>query len=282
MKISGVVIWYNPDLKCVDNIKTYIQCLDKLYIIDNSENNNEKLLEKSCSEKIEYIPNYFNYGIAKALNIGCKLALSENFTWILTMDQDSIFPTGELEKMISLVKKNIDKKIAIFSPVHKIIQPKGDKIVYYEKNRVMTSGNLLNLNIYCKIGGFLDELFIDEVDHEMCYKILKHNFKIKQFEDIKLIHFIGNTEVKYIFDKEICVYNHKPIRKYYIIRNKLYIKRLYPEYTKDYLNQIVKEFLKVILFEKEKYKKFKYMIKGIKDNRKVKEIWYDISMHGHL
>ena len=35
----------------------------------------------------------------------------------------------------------------------------------------MTSGNLLNLKIAEKIGDFEEKLFIDEVDHDYCYRI---------------------------------------------------------------------------------------------------------------
>ena len=46
--------------------------------------------------------------------------------------------------------------------------------------------------------------------------------------------------------------------------------------------QIINEFIKVILFEKAKIKKLKYMFRGIRDNKRVKEIWNDICMYGDL
>ena len=36
MKLAGVVVLYNPDQKVLDNISSYIDELDVLYLVDNS------------------------------------------------------------------------------------------------------------------------------------------------------------------------------------------------------------------------------------------------------
>ncbi len=43
IKIAPVVVWYNPDNSCVNNILTYSNLFEKIFIIDNSKNNNEHL-----------------------------------------------------------------------------------------------------------------------------------------------------------------------------------------------------------------------------------------------
>ena len=43
MKIPAIVIWYNPDNENIKNIRTYIDYVEKLYIIDNSKENNKDL-----------------------------------------------------------------------------------------------------------------------------------------------------------------------------------------------------------------------------------------------
>ena len=54
MKFAGVVVAFNPSDIVVDNIKTYINNIDKLYVVDNSENtDNSKMF--SFNKKIEYI-----------------------------------------------------------------------------------------------------------------------------------------------------------------------------------------------------------------------------------
>ena len=36
-KTAAAVILFNPDLNVIDNLKTYINQVEKLYVIDNSE-----------------------------------------------------------------------------------------------------------------------------------------------------------------------------------------------------------------------------------------------------
>ena len=78
MKLAGVVVWYNPSKKDIKNIDSYIKAIDKLYIVDNSENgSNESKIPNS--KKVEYIYQNENLGIAKALNIACYKAIKEKY-----------------------------------------------------------------------------------------------------------------------------------------------------------------------------------------------------------
>lgn len=69
MKLAGVVVLYNPDQKVLDNISSYIDELDVLYLVDNSNADNSKFF---LNDKFEYIPLLKNTGIAHALNVGAK------------------------------------------------------------------------------------------------------------------------------------------------------------------------------------------------------------------
>lgn len=45
-KIVAVVVWYNPQKNFVDNILSYSKYVSRVYIIDNSKNDNTVLAEK--------------------------------------------------------------------------------------------------------------------------------------------------------------------------------------------------------------------------------------------
>lgn len=269
MRLCGVVVWYNPGIQEINNIKSYLHKLDKLFVVDNSIENNEQLLsnlENSCT--IEYISNGDNLGIAKALNIGCKNAIKQGYDWILTMDQDSEFEGMMIEKYINNVEDMIEKdnSIAIFAPI--CCEIKDQKSGYL--NRVITSGNILNLSVYKNVNGFDDDLFIDEVDHDLCFKLIKKGYRIYQFVDIKLKHKLGDPKKIKILNKSFTVMNHNYIRKYYIVRNKCMIRKRYPEYTQHYTKYNIKDFIGVILGEEDKLRKIRYMLKGYIDYKKNK------------
>src|SRR5574344_1487500 len=269
MKIAGVVVFYNPDNNIMDNINTYLPKLDKLYVVDNSiHKDNSKLL--SNSKKIIYINNQDNLGIAKALNIGCERAIKDKYSWILTMDQDSKFTGDNLNKLIDYVLNNDCQNIGIVTPYHlietNIPRPK-EKIDH--PIEVMTSGNLLNLNIYQKVGGFKDWLFIDDVDIEYCMNIKSKGYDIVRLDDVELQHHLGNYKEYHILGHRVLTSNHNYIRRYYMTRNSYYIYDMYHKYFPehcDYIRGGIKFQARNILFlEKDKYRKLRNMLRGKRD-----------------
>lgn len=289
LKFAGVVVLYNPTNEINNNIKTYINSLEKLYVIDNSSINNESLLKKN--KKIVYIPNYDNLGIATALNIGAKKAIEDGFDYLLTMDQDSHFEKNNVSKMINMIKNypeddEIEKmfgndlsKIGLFSPLHVI---NNDPSIMGKPNsnydsplNVMTSGNFINLKAYQEINGFNDDFFIDCVDFEYCMHLRKKGYNIIRNNSAILNHELGNYVTKKIFGKTYSTFEHNHIRRYYIIRNRYYLCDMYwndfNEYCKLEKKCTWKEIKLVWLCEKHKIKKTYYMIKGFIDFKKGKK-----------
>lgn len=274
MSIQGVIVLYNPDNEVLNNIKSYVNNIEKLYIVDNSEKKNSKLINaiQSLSSKCIYIDNNGNQGIAKALNVGAKLALEDGASWLLTMDQDSSFEENSLTILIDWILNNDTSKVGILSPYHLT----RDKVTTYtkentviDKQTVMTSGNLLNLDAYKKIGKFEEKYFIDYVDHEYCLKLQANNYKIKVHKNSILIHALGDILSKSIFGKNIVYTNHNYVRRYYITRNRLDVIRKYFFkyfiFSLKEMKAIFFEWIKIILFEKNKLKKQKSILLGIFD-----------------
>lgn len=257
MKICSVTVWYNPDDDCVKNILSYNSSVEKCYIVDNSESDNSSKAKKICNAV--YIPFFNNLGIAKALNVGCEFAISDGFEWCMTMDQDSYFDNFSVSQYIGQVSEVSNKNLASFSP---IITPKinttsflGDirRFFYPLKNSVLTSneslercitsGNIINLKIWDEIGKFNEDLFIDEVDHEFCYRLKEHNYEIIKINTITMYHQLGNARRTVLPQR--CP--HSGIRLYYIFRNILYVKRWHPNFSKYYTGLMSKYILENIL-----------------------------------
>ena len=170
----------------------------------------------------------------------------------------------------------------IISPYHLT----DDKIGIYKKidtvvntSTVMTSGNLLNLKAYKKVGKFEEKYFINYVDHEYCLRLKKNGFKIKVHKNSILIHKLGNMASKNFFGKKITYTNHNYIRRYYITRNRLNTisKYFFTDFVFSLkeLKAIIFEWIKILLFEKDKIKKQKSIIKGIFDFIRNKYGKYD-------
>lgn len=283
MKVAGVVVLYNPDEKVMDNIKSYINDLDKLYVVDNSDKKNLSL--NFDDKKIEYISNGGNKGIAYALNVGAMRAYSEKFDWLLTMDQDSKFVDGHFKKMISYVKEyksnnliseslNFEfDKVGVISALQRTKVNEADELQGLNFPLVvMTSGNLINLNIYNEIGGFNEDYFIDCVDFDYCLKVKKNFYEVIQLYSVELEHNLGDIKEINFFGKHLHVTNHNYIRRYYISRNRHYLydeyKDIFKEYCDAELGLNKREMVKIILFEKNKLRKIRSIYRGYRDYKK--------------
>jgi rhamnosyltransferase len=271
-ELYGVVVWYNPTQSELNNLASYIHELKKLFVVDNSTKNNAAMLDGCSYTNVQYIPLRQNMGIATALNIACELALKENAKWMLTMDQDSTFEKGGLGRLISEANTFEHRdQVGIFAPRYSVVGAlhKPNRAVAQfkeEKEMVMMSGNLLNLSAYVKVGAFRDDFFIDIVDIEFCWRLLRQKYKIITVCNAILRHRLGDGimvtrffGVKKFFD------DHAPLRKYYLARNLLYMGRLHPQCKKYVRIKLLKQIKKVVLYDyHQKWTKLWYMLKGIR------------------
>ena len=266
-KIAGVVVWYNPTKKEVKNIETYLNQLEVLYVIDNSDHNNEKLLSKN--DKIKYLPNYSNLGISYALNKAAKMAIDEKYEFLLTMDQDSAFTDNNLTELIKYAVKSDLEKVAIISPKH-LINVKEEKSSEKIDNplEVMTSGNLLNLNLYQKIGEFKEEYFIDDVDIEYGLRLNKMGYRIDRLNEVTLKHHLGNIKNVNVLNHNFVCSNHSATRRYYMARNTMYLcdeyAEIYPDYCDFMKRGLLGQIQNIILFEPDKINKLSAIKEGFK------------------
>lgn len=276
-KIAAVVVLYNADNNVLSNISSYIKQVVKIFVVDNSDKIRPDFEEKLRSNNnIEYISNNGNVGIAGALNIGVKKAIEEGFEYLLTMDQDSEAPLSMVSELLSCFSE--DSKTAIVAPAlqhsngrHFISKSeKPCKQVY----TVWTSGSLIDLRIFKLTNGFLENFFIDYVDHEYCLRLNKMGYKIYICNKTYLIHNLGKTEEVNLIFRKVYPTNHSPLRIYYRTRNRFYVKQLYkdqfPEFFKQDNKDFWRSFIKIILFEKDKMKKIKYFTLGYRDYKRSK------------
>ena len=273
-RTAATVILYQPSNSILENISSYVNAVEKLYVIDNSIKVNENLITqiKSLDSKIIYISNNGNHGIGHALNRGAKKAIEENYQWLLTMDQDSRFE--DIDSFFSCCK-TYDKhtEVAIFAPSTDI-RSNNEDCRHKLPKVVITSGNLVSLKHYQCVGGFESKLFIDEIDHDFCLKLIEHHLAIVQFLHIGLHHAIGDETqlTSLILRRRKFRYIHTYQRIYYQTRNRLYMvnrhRKNYPEafnLAAVLYKVIYKKGFRIIQWEPDKLRKLKAIYNGVYD-----------------
>lgn len=271
LKVAGIVTLYNPTNEDIKNIDTYISDINVLYVIDNTEGkDNKKRMPKN--RKIKYFFANENVGVARALNIGAEKAIEEGYKWLLTMDQDTTFKKGVIDQMKDDILTKDMSKVGIVTPWHHTkLKDKKPTTDFDNPGDVMTSGNLVNLDVYKKVGGFKDWMFIDGIDLEYCLNLRKHGYKILRDDRIEIDHNLGDLFYRTVRGRLFLCMNHNYIRRYYIMRNYHYIKDMYVDFDPNYCYSLISQrhnMIGVLLFEKDKYKKIRNYLRGYNDYKK--------------
>ena len=138
---------------------------------------------------------------------------------------------------------------------------------YAERETVITSGSLLALAVFRRVGRMREDFFIDAVDFEYCLRLRRYGYKVIETLLPTLIHPIGVPTVQRVFGRLIVTTNHSPLRRYYIVRNRLLLARAYFfsefSWVMNSLWALVKETAIVLLAEKERGRKMAATLRGL-------------------
>lgn len=271
-RIAGCVILYFPDEEVIDNIESYINKVDRLYVVDNGGGEFVFQSLKNQHDNVTLVNYVENEGIAKPLNDVLHLAHGK-YDFLLTMDQDSKF-SNTVDAYFESLNHFEWKNTLGIGPYLRLKNVSKEETKQKQKWKkvysVITSGNIINVKNAVFIGGFLEKLFIDEVDNEFCFRGYRKGYYTYQSTgEIYLDHNLGNQK-KVRFIREFHPTMHNYIRTYYIFRNKTYVIKKYHNLNfrlmwTEYYWRMFKLTISKAFFESDKKRKLKSVFCGIYD-----------------
>lgn len=273
MILAGITLFY-PDMTVLKkNIGAVISQVDKLICVDNGSKDIETIEAEVLAlfPGVEFIKNGRNAGIAAALNQMFTYAKEHNMEWVLTLDQDSVCPPN----MISEYKKYLDfEDLGSLCPVicdrhYENTENISDTYTFMDK--CITSASMTSVKVWEDVGGFVEELFIDFVDHDFSAKLIEKKYGIVRVNSVMLEHEIGKGKTVSFLGKRITVLNHPPFRKYYMVRNWIYYIKQHSAVIcvpKEWIKFFFL-FLKTAIYEDEKKAKLQAMFRGLRDAKKL-------------
>lgn len=265
MNIITLIVLFNPKEEFFKNYEGYSSFSSHVLFIDNSTSG------KDYSPLIKAIPHslYFsmggNKGIAAALKRGMEIAISLEADYVLTMDQDSVFPFASFPVLEPILKTNKDYGIIGLN-----FNSQETSLKIRDVSWWLTSGNFIDGKKYAQLKqGFNADLFIDAVDADICHSFWKAGYKVGYIPGLSLLHEMGTPKKKRFGFLHFTTLNYKPIRYYYIFRNNTYLYHKDPKFfRKNFFNVRFKMKIKVKLFEKG-WKKNRQAIRlGVQDAKK--------------
>ena len=284
VKICGGIVLFNPDVDRLEkNIKSVRSQVQELILIDNGSKNIEEFSFLINKYNCKIIYNYENKGIAYALNQLLTISNSNNYEWILTLDQDSIVSSS----IISHFVENIQENIAIICPKisSSVSKEETNNLSNELIDKCITSGSFTNIKKAILVGGFDEKMFIDLVDFEFCFRIKQFEYEILRDNREILNHQYGNEEkieILYYLGEKIksdkikqfaIKKNYNEIRNYYYLRNSLYFIKKHKKNINNlvYLKKLLNFIIHMFLIEDNKFKNLITLYRAIKDYKAMKD-----------
>jgi rhamnosyltransferase len=292
LRVAAVIVLYEPDESLAENIDACRAEVDLVLAVDNTPRPHEGLAELLAARGVQYMPLGENRGVAAALNLGCQRARELGFEWALTLDQDStVTPamvarlcecvelgqvvSGQMQPSASSTKLACHmlpapEQVALVAPVWQQVGgiPVDTRPECWPVDETLTSGSLTRLSALAELGWFREDLFIDRVDIEYCMRAQLNGWHILQRLDAVLVHRMGQLR-RVTFPVSCFVTDYPPLRRYYMVRNVLELRRLYrhefPAWIRRERQYWSKELVKVLLFEPDRAAKVLMMLRGLLD-----------------
>ena len=277
-KIGIIIILYFPDKEHLIGTISKLPENEDIILVDNTPKQDLHL----SNNNVTYIALKENRGIAFAQNIAINELRKKKCNYVVFFDQDSnILPN--YPRMITNEHKRIsqfEKKLFLLGPkvinktdkkeyssfFHKDIQ---ENYNFINKREIISSGSCTTLSLIDKVGLLYEELFIDYVDFEWCWRAKSKKLVCGITPNVVLEHKVGNKEI-YLWKYTIII--SAPLRYFYQYRNYFYLirKKYVPFQWKVAI--AIKMGLRLIYFPlliKDGRKCWTNMIKGIKCGLKI-------------
>lgn len=252
-RVLGIVVAFHPQPEALlPLLQALAPQVEALLIVDNTPGTGEGI-EGILSPLWTSLPGLRlertgdNIGIAAAQNIGIRIALEENYDFVLLSDQDSL-PDESLVATLRNCCEQLEKQ----GPVGCVCPEYFDKTTgqafpfqvqrpgrwfygsapgtearpWIEIITAISSGSLIPRAAFEVVGPMREDFFIDHVDIEWCHRARAlgfHNFGTAQ---TRLTHHLGDAPFRVWYFGWHRHSEYSPMRLYYRFRNFVLLCRL--------------------------------------------------------
>ncbi|MBB3018728.1 rhamnosyltransferase [Microvirga lupini] len=243
MHVLAVAVTYNPDIDLLARVlESVAPQVQGLVVVDNGSANAEDVRRLTLASSAQFIDIQHNSGIAAAQNRGLALAKERGFGHILLLDQDTILAPKTVSDLAENLKALEAEQggVAAIGPAYYELNSQQQTRAYQtnglrlyrislegEKHPVasdfiIASASLIPLTVLEKVGGFREDLFIDLVDVEWCFRARAAGYRSFLSPTAVVDHRLGSGTVR-LGPRRVAV--HVPVRNYYWVRNALWLAR---------------------------------------------------------
>jgi rhamnosyltransferase len=242
VKTCAIVVAYQPDEEQLIRLLAAIaDQVDKIFIVCNSAVDGSR--RPMLGAKLEMIGNSTNIGLAAAQNVGLRRCKQRHADFVLFLDQDSLPPAGMVERLLVATRQltNDGEKVAAVAPLlvdaatlapwafqstrwfRTVQTTEPDARGVCPAEFLFSSGTLVSMDVVYRLGGFIEELFIDHVDLEWCMRASSRGYLCFGVPAIRMEHHMGSGHAR-LFGRLHPI--HGAERDYYVFRNSIALMKL--------------------------------------------------------
>lgn len=267
-KTAIIITTYKPDSGFYNRFENLKLIVDYLIVVDNSPGG----YAFEDRSNFIFLQDGVNKGLGKALNIGVCKALELGCDAVALFDQDSSPSQSFILDIFNRVALAKDNKIC-FGPA--LIDNVTGKSIYSKHHNALvpsrvtclpTSGMCFQLGNIGNNDLFSDDLFLDFVDFDWCWRLGTRGWSFYRINSIEMEHRLGIGQKSCLGIK---YHIPAPFRHYFQFRDTLVlIRRNYvPIYAKFRLGLIlIPKFLIYPFILDHGIERLRWMILGIRDS----------------
>lgn len=266
-QILAVIVSFNGLEKPVRAARRLAAQVGAVHVIDNGSGEPSRVLLASLEAEGTVTVSWLgeNRGIGAALNVGARVALERGFTWLLTMDQDSLVDEGMIDAYVEALRS--DPGLVCLTPRvawNGVPAAEGGGDVEY----AITSGNLVRLDALEQVGLYDEAFFIDCVDFEISLRLRRAGHRIHRVGAAIMHHQLGESHPIPAWLARIHSW-HSPVRRYYMVRNHLYLGARYFSAFPAFITRLtllqLAQVGTVAALGKERLASLRLMLQGVRD-----------------
>ena len=234
-RLRAVVVLYHPDDDVLDMILSIARQGYAPVVIANAID--VARLETLRRAGIEVVENAANMGLAVAFNQGIEHALASGAEHVMLLDQDTRPPDAMADRLVGLADrvKASGRRLGCIGPVPVDRKRPGARTIaarsragtvdaeLTDVSTIISSGMVIPRDALETVGGMWNELFIDQIDHEWCFRARAAGFAVIAATDVSMPHDMGDAGIQ-VFGRYKPVHR-SPTRHFYIVRNTLWLAR---------------------------------------------------------
>jgi rhamnosyltransferase len=274
----AVIVTLRPVSDVIHHAEALIGQVVRIVIVDNGSGPGAASILDAIAAlpSVVVIRNPVNVGIGRALNQGAQAAMDSGADWLLTLDQDA----APSEEIVNVAGRTFERyprsdRIAVIGSTSFEAYRAGWASAasrgrpWIEASATITSGSFVSLAALRDIGGFLEALFVDQVDTEYCLRARARGYRVLASVAPAMTHQIGQPTERWIGCRAVHPTNHSAVRRYYMTRNRLLVWRRYwridPHAAAAEIIASQKELVKLLLVEQDRAAKVRAMLAGLRD-----------------